>query len=61
MNIEATDSIQKTICEIMMNYINACNIESVHSLLVEGECNLEVKDKIGMTPLHVSKYINNHT
>ena len=55
MNVEATDSITKTVCEIMMNYINACNIESVHALLMEGEANLEVKDKIGMTPLHVRK------
>ena len=39
----------------MMNYINACNIEAVHAFLVEGEINLEVKDKLGMTPLHVIK------
>jgi hypothetical protein len=55
MNIQATESLKKTTCEIMMNYINACNIEAVHALLIEGEINLEIKDKIGMTPLHVKQ------
>jgi len=55
MNIIASDSIQKTASEIMMNYINACNIEAVHAMLLEGEVNLEIKDSIGMTSLHVIK------
>jgi len=56
MNIQASDSIQKTASEIMMNYINACNLEAVHAMLIEGEVNLEIKDKIGMTPLNVISY-----
>lgn len=54
MNIIPSDSIQKTASEIMMNFINACNIEAVHALLLEGEVNLELKDSVGMTPLHVN-------
>jgi len=53
MNIQASDSIQKTATEIMMNYINACNIEAVQAMLLEGEVNLEMKNDLGMTPLHV--------
>ena len=60
MNIIASDSIQKTACEIMMNYINTCNIEAVHALLLEGEVNLEIKDSVGMTPLHVIISISNY-
>ncbi len=58
MNIQASDSILKTACEVMMNFINSCNIEAIHAMLVEGEVNLEVKDRLGMTPLHV--IINNY-
>ena len=53
MNIIGSDSIKKTACEIMMNYINASNLEAVHAMLLEGEVNLESKDSLGMTPLHV--------
>ena len=53
MNIIASDSIQKTASETVMNYINSCNIEAVHAMLLEGEVNLEIKDRVGMTPLHV--------
>lgn len=55
MNIQASDSIQKTATEIMMNYINACNIDTVQAMLLEGEVNLEIKNDLGMTPLHVIK------
>ena len=59
MNIQASDSIQKTASEIVMSYINACNIEAIHAMLLEGEVNLEIKDRVGMTPLHVCNYIIN--
>lgn len=53
MNIQSTNAIQKTACEIVMSYINACNTEAIYAMLIEDEVNLEVKDKIGNTPLHV--------
>lgn len=63
MNIQPSDSIYKTVTEIVMNYINSCNIDAIHALLMEGEVNLESKDRLGMTPLHVRNkiifYINN--
>jgi hypothetical protein len=59
MNIQASDSIQKTATDIIMNYINVCNIEAVHAMLKEGEVNLEMKNGLGMTPIHVIyKYYN---
>jgi hypothetical protein len=54
MNIgETSDSAFKSATEILMFYINNCNIESAYALLMDGEVNLEIKNLIGMTPLLV--------
>jgi hypothetical protein len=53
MHIQVSDSSYKTATDILMFYINNSNIEGGYALLKDGEVNLEVKNKIGMTPLHV--------
>jgi hypothetical protein len=56
MNIsETSDSSYKTATDILMFYINHSNLESAYFLMKEGEVNLEIKNHIGMTPLHVNQ------
>ena len=56
MNLsETSDSLYKTAKDILMFYINHSNLESAYGLLKEGEVNLEIKNHIGMTPLHVNQ------
>jgi hypothetical protein len=53
MNIEVTDSASKTYTDIIMFYINNANVEATYALLRDCEINLEIPNKVGMTPLHV--------
>jgi len=52
---ETSDSLYKTTTDILMFYINHSNLESAYGLLKEEEVNLEIKNHIGMTPLHVNQ------
>lgn len=56
MNIETSDSAYKTAADILTFYINNSNLEAAYALLKDGEVNLQVKNKIGMTPLHVFNF-----
>jgi hypothetical protein len=51
--VEISDSSYKTATDILMYYINHANLESAYALLKDGEVNLEIKNILGMTPLHV--------
>lgn len=54
MNIQNSESSYKTAIDILMSYINNGNIEAGYALLKDGEVNLEIISKIGMTPLHLA-------
>jgi len=53
MNIENSDSIYKTASDILMFNINNGNLESAFALLKDGEVNLNLPNRLGITPLHV--------
>lgn len=53
MNTETAESSYKTATDILMFYINNANVEAGYALLKDGEVNLELTNKIGMTPLLV--------
>lgn len=53
MKNETPSSSYKTATEILMFYINNANLEGAYALLKEGEVDLEQKNVLGMTPLHV--------
>jgi hypothetical protein len=59
MNNQPSNSIYQTSLDIIIANINNCNLESVYAILKDGEVNLETKNKLGMTPLHVN-YKNNN-
>jgi ankyrin repeat protein len=50
--IETSNSSYKTAAEILNLYINNANLEAGYALMKDGEVNLEIKNKVGMTPLH---------
>ena len=53
MNVENSDSINKTASDILMFDINNGNLEDAYALLKEGEVDLNLANKLGVTPLHV--------
>jgi len=53
MNIENSESIHKTANDILMFDINNGNLEDAYALLKEGEIDLNLANKLGVTPLHV--------
>jgi len=53
MNIKNSDSIHKTAGDILMYDINNGNLEDAYALLKDGEVDLNLSNKLGVTPLHV--------
>jgi hypothetical protein len=49
----ASDSIHKTACDIMLSYVNNCNLEAGLALIKDKEVDLNIGNSFGMTPLHV--------
>ena len=58
MNILGSDSIHKTACDILMFDINNGNLEDAYALLKDGEVDLNLANKLGVTPLHVNLKLN---